>query len=101
MVGAMDAPRRRLGPGLVWLRRRLARRRRQREHPMPPPRAAGEADSPLAPVYPFNEPGLAIVLVALVQACRKDRSCCRPVAACRAASRITSRLGARGSGSIA
>jgi hypothetical protein len=47
---------------LVWLRRRLARRRRQREHPMPPPRAAGEADSPLAPVYPFNEPGLAIVL---------------------------------------
>jgi hypothetical protein len=29
---------------------------------MPPPRAAGEADSPLAPVYPVNEPGLAIVL---------------------------------------
>jgi hypothetical protein len=34
-----------------------------------------------------------------VQSCRKARSCCRPVAACRAASRSTPAPGARGPGS--
>jgi len=33
-------------------------------------------------------------VVAVVQSCRKARSCCRPVAACRAASRSTSAPGA-------
>lgn len=62
MVGAMDSPRRRLRLGLVWLRRRLARWRWQPEHPMPPPRPADEANSPLAPVYPFNELRLQMML---------------------------------------
>src|SRR5215813_4758253 len=62
MVGGMDSRRRRLRLGLARLRRHLARWRRQPEHPMPTPHPVGETDSPLAPVYPFNGLGQAIVL---------------------------------------
>jgi hypothetical protein len=62
MVGGMDSRRRRLRLGLARLGHHLARWRRQPEHPMPPPHPVGETGSPLAPVYPFNEPGQAIVL---------------------------------------